>query len=45
MFDVYFGAFLGTFGGVFFAELLKSYLYRKYGEFVYTIKTIKVDEI
>ena len=45
MFDVYFSSFLGAFGGVFFAEWLKSYLYRKYGKFVYNIKIIKVDEI
>jgi hypothetical protein len=45
MFDVYFSAFLGAFGGFFFAEWLKSYLYRKYGKFVYTVKIIKVDEI
>ena len=45
MFDVYLSACLGAFGGVFFAEWLKSYLYRKYGKLVYTVKMIKVDEI
>ena len=45
MFDVYFSAFFGAFGGVFFAEWLKSYLHRKYGKFVCTVKMIKADEI
>ena len=43
--EVMIASFVGAFGGVFFAEWLKSYLYRKYGKFVYTVKIIKVDEI
>ena len=41
----YISAFLGAFGGVFFAEWLKSYLARKHGNVIYTIKIKRINEI